>query len=224
MQCEKPYEVVACAIRDSAEPDTFQVFAYLVVPLFLGLVTLAVAIASWTIARASLRQTAAIEHVRDRSERSALKLAIAERIYAWSGSRWTGDRPGSADLARWHAELGRISISLGESGLYGASVLQNFLWNLDRAEDEKLRPLGSQIEELALTRRAGSFAAFTERAVIGWVRAREDLDDFLKALEAEIPDILDRSRTMAEQDWMDVVRNAGRLRRESVADMSLPGD
>lgn len=212
MKCETPYEVVACAIRDSAEPGIFQVFAYLVVPLFLGLVTLVVAIASWTIARASLRQTLALEHDRERSEEIALRLAIAERIYAWSASRWTGDRPGSADLARWHGELGSISIALIESGLPGAPALQEFLWALDRARDEKLASLGSRIEMFALTRKAGTFAAFTERAVIRWVRRREDLVDFLNALEASIPDVLDQSRTKAEQDAR-LVSGFGRTRK-----------
>ena len=189
MNCQAPEEVIACAIRESTRVGLFDYFSLLAVPIFLGLVTLAVAIASWRVARASHQLSLAIGAERERAEREARKLAIADQVYRWSAERWIDKVPDVRDKARRHAQIGRLSVALTESGLPGAGTLQEFLWDLDHATHTK-KPKSASHAAIANSFVGGAFSALTEAAVIEWVRRPENMEKYVEPLRGRISEVL----------------------------------
>lgn len=209
MDCESPEELIACAIRASSQLGIFDYFAFLIVPMFLGLVTLAVAVASWRTARASHELSVAIVAERERGERDARKLALADRAFQWSAERWTDTIPDVKEKARRAAEFGRLSVALTESGLPGAGVLQSFLWDLDHAtQPNNLK--SDHHTEIANSYIGGSFSAATERAIIEWLHRPEELSAFVEPLRSGIPGVLKDARRRAKKSMREIMKSYGR--------------
>jgi hypothetical protein len=116
------------------------------VPIFLGIVTLAVSLASWRVAHALHELSLAVGVERDRADLAARKLVLADRVYQWDAGRWTDKAPDISELARRQAELGRLSVALTESKLPGAQTLQSHLWELDHARHAKKPKLEAHAE------------------------------------------------------------------------------
>lgn len=195
MNCESPAATIACAISESVTPGVFEYMAYLVVPLFLGIVTLAVALASWRVGRSSYVLSQTIAEEQTRRELADRRLALADSAFQWSALRWTGDDPTAHEQARRASEIGRLSVALTESGLSGAADLQDFLWEINKAKDPKDLP--EPWRALVLTYSGGYFAALTEKAIIRWLRKSESYTEFLEELRLGIPEMYKSARRSA---------------------------
>jgi len=187
----------------------FEYVAYLAVPIFLGLVTLVVAIASWRVARSSYKLAESIVYDGDRAAREARKLAIADQAFLWGGSRWTDQVATVKEKARRAAEIGRLSIALTESGLLGAGVLQEILWDLDQAKHPK--PLQEPFLGIANSYVGGAFSTLTERAIITWLRRPDDLAGLAVYVHQQIPSIMKTGRKKAKSAVRRMARKAARI-------------
>jgi len=154
-----------------------------------------VAIASWRVARGSLRLAESIAADRVSQDKQRLRLALADRIYAWSALRWAVDAPSKLDPATRHAELGRLSIALTDCDVPGSKDLQEVLWAVDKVR------LPTEITGLkraiALTYLAGACARTTEMAVITWLREPEKLGSLLEEHLANVGNLVSAAEASA---------------------------
>lgn len=190
MNCSSPAGLIACAIRASVEPSLFDYLAYVIVPVFLGIVTLTVALASWRVAKSSLALSTSIAEDQKKREGVTLRLSLADSAFNWSARRWTGEKPEVSEKSRRAAEMGRPSVALTESTLPGAADLQDFLWEINRAESpEPLWSLPELDQAFVLTYSEGYFSSLTERAIMKWLRGADHFTEYGLELRGEIPEM-----------------------------------
>lgn len=222
VECESPIEQIACAIRENADVGLFDVFAYLVVPGLVGLVTLIVAVASFSVAQASLRLSRTIVSSTATSEKNRAKTEISERILRWAAVTWSEQDLRDVELhIRNSAEFEAIGLALSSSVLPGAEAVGRFHEALLQVK----LPVGAAGDTASIERHfiRGSLTGKIASMAKVWITAEDTIDLFVAILISELPDLSDRIKVAAAEILKETEeRAASRTESDDEAPASSP--
>lgn len=175
------------------DPTWFDWISNVVVPILLGVASLAVAIVALFVTRGSNRLTKEIHEANTAAASRDERRRLARLVFEWSARRWTGEPAATIeDRAGLSAARAIFSVELTQSAEAGTSELQSVLWDIDQSEPDDLGEWGYAFF-------AGKMHATVERVVAQWLRAPDDSAKLRSMAEGAIAEAAERAKSKDEE-------------------------